>query len=150
MAEKISRRKFVVITLFSGVSLYAAGWWAFKVRKGDATDIIISIIRKKLGYMKIDKSQLKKFARDFQNTLSTKQRLIGSWSGMIRPLYSFVDIYKITPFSDKFKNFEEYTVTMFLLSCDFFTGGADLNRQVKYTALYDPLEMGCENPFANY
>jgi len=120
------------------------------VRKGDATDIIASIIRKKLNYMKINKSELKKFADDFQKTLSAKQSLIGSWSGMLRPLYSFLDIYKITPFSDKFENFEEYTVTMFLLSCDFFTGGADLNRQVKYTALYDPYEMGCENPFAVY
>jgi hypothetical protein len=127
-----------------------AGWWGFKVRKGDATDIIISIIRKKLGYLKIEKSELKRFARDFQKTFSGRQRLIGSWAGMIRPLYSLMDVYKITPFSDRFKNFEEYTVTMFLLSCDFFRKGADLTREVKYTAIYDPFEMGCENPFANY
>ncbi|UCC78304.1 MAG: hypothetical protein JSW64_08430 [Candidatus Zixiibacteriota bacterium] len=150
MAEKISRRKFVIITLFSGVSLYVAGWWAFKVRKGDASDIIISIIRKKLGYMKIDKSEVKRFAGDFQKTFSNKQRLIGGWAGMLRPFYSLLDIHKITPFSDKFKNFEEYAVTTFLLSCDFFRNGADLSREVKYTVLYDPYEIGCENPFANY
>lgn len=150
MGEKVSRRKFIIITLFSGVSLYVAGWWAFKVRKGDASDIIISIIRKKLGYLKIDKSELKRFADDFQKTLSKKQRIIGSWSGMLRPLYSLVDIYKITPISDKFENIEKYVITIFLLSCDFFRNGADLSREVKYVALYDPYEIGCENPFATY
>jgi hypothetical protein len=150
LGKKISRRKFVIITLFSGVSIYTAGWWAFKVRKGDTTDIIISIIRKKLGYMKIDDSELKRFARDYQNTMSEKLRLIGSWSGMLRPLYTLLDIHKITPYSDQFKGFEEFTVTLFLLSSDFFLNGADLNRPVKYEALYDPYESGCGNPFANY
>ena len=120
------------------------------MRKGDAADIIISIIRKKLNYMRIDKSELKEFADDFQNTLSAKQRMIGGWAGMLRPLYSIVDIYKVTPYSDKFKGFEEYAITTFLLSSDFFKNGADLSRKVKYIALYNPYEMGCENPFANY
>ena len=150
MAEKISRRKFVLITLFSGVTIYTAGWWAFKVRKGDASDIIISIVRKKLGYLKINKSELKRFASDFQKEMSRKQRIIGSWAGMLGPLYSLVEIYKISPISDRFRNFEELVVTTFLLSSDFFRNGADLNRDVKYIALYDPMETGCENPFAKY
>ena len=150
MPEKINRRKFVIVTLFSGLSLYIAGWWIFKVRKGDATDIIISILRKRLNYMKIDKSELKKFADDFQKIVTGKHRYYGSWAGMLKPLYAVFNIYKLTPFSDKFRDFEEYTVTMFLLSSDFFTGGADLSRQVKYIALYDPYESGCENPFAIY
>lgn len=139
----------MIITLISGVSIYAAGWWAFKVRKGDATDLIISIIRKKLGYLKIGNSELRKFAADYQNTFSARRKWGSSWAGILSPIYSVMDIYKITPYSDDFKGFEELTVTTFLLSSDFFRNGADLNREVKYIGLYDPYEQGCENPFAS-
>jgi len=150
LGKKIGRRKFVIVSLFSGVSLLFGGWWLFKVRKGDATDIIISILKKRVGYLKIDKVDLDKFAADYQNIISAKRRYLGSWSGLLTPIYRFVDIFDITPFSDDFRSFEEFTVTLFLLSSDFFDKGADLNRPVKYNGLYDPYQSGCDNPFAEF
>lgn len=150
MGKKISRRKFVIVSLFSGVSLLVGGWWFFKVRKGDATDIIVSILKKRAGYLKTDPADLEKFAADFQTIISAKRRYLGSWSGLLTPLYRVVDIFDITPFSEDFRSFEEFTVTLFLLSSDFFEKGADLNKPVKYYELFDPYENGCDNPFAKF
>ena len=149
MAKKLSRRKFIFATLLSGVSLYTAGWWIFKVRKRDATDIIVAILKKRLGYLKVDNSDLEKFASDFQQIISPKRRYFGSWSGIISPIYRAVDIFNATPYSEEFRSFEEFAVTLFLLSSDFFHYGADLDRKTKYTKLFDPYENGCDNPFVD-
>jgi hypothetical protein len=150
LGRKIGRRKFVIVSLFSGISLLFGGWWLFKVRKGDATDIIIAILKKRLGYLKIDPADLEKFAADFQNIISARRRYLGSWSGLLTLIYRVINIFDMTPFSDNFRSLEEFTVTLFLLSSDFFENGADLNKPVKYVGLYDPYETGCDNPFAKF
>jgi hypothetical protein len=150
LGKKIGRRKFVIVSLFSGVSLLFGGWWLFKVRRGDSTDIIMAILKKRLGYLKTEQADLEKFAADFQGIISARRRYLGSWSGLLTPLYAVVDIFDITPYSRDFESFEEFTVTLFLLSSDFFEKGADLNRPVKYYGLYDPYETGCDNPFAEF
>jgi hypothetical protein len=98
----------------------------------------------------MDPADLEKFAADFQNIISARRRYLGSWSGLMTPLYAIVDIFDLTPFSADFKSFEEFAVTQFLLSSDFFENGANLNKPVKYISLYDPYETGCDNPFAKF
>ena len=149
MAKKLSRRKFIFATLLSGVSLYTAGWWIFKVRKGDATDIIVAILKKRLDYLNVDDSDLQNFASDFQRIISPKRRYLGSWAGIISPIYSVVDVFDAMPYSKEFRSFEEFAVTLFLLSSDFFHHGADLKRKTRYAKLFDPYENGCDNPFVN-
>jgi len=126
------------------------GWWFFKARKREAADIIISILHKKLPYLELDETGLNNFALDFQKTLSEKQVLIGTWAGLLKPIYSIVDIFKFVPFSKKFEQFEGYVVTIFLLSSDFFYNGGDASRIINYRSFYDPYESGCDNPFAVY
>jgi hypothetical protein len=149
LAKKIGRRRFIFATILSGVSLYVAGWWIFKVRNGDATDIIVAILKKRLNYINVGDSDLEKFAADFQYAVSPKRRYLGSWAGILRPVYSVVDIFKISPYSKEFRSFEEFSVTIFLLSSDFFQHGADLDRKIRYLRLFDPYEYGCDNPFVN-
>ncbi len=110
----------------------------------------MAILKKRLGYLKTNGEDLVIFAEDFQNIISARRRYLGSWSGLLTPIYRIVNIFDLTPFSDDFRSFEEFTVTLFLLSSDFFEKGADLNRQVKYIGLYDPYETGCDNPFAEF
>lgn len=150
MSKNLSRRKFIGVSILSGLSLYVGGWWFFKARKRQAADMIISILHKKLPYLELDETGLNNFALDFQKTLSEKQVLIGKWAGLLIPVYSVVDIFKIVPFSKKFEQFEGFVVTIFLLSSDFFYNGADTSRVIKYRSLYDPFESGCDNPFVTF
>lgn len=149
MAKKLSRRKFIFGALISGISLYIGGWWIFKVRKNDATDIIVAMLKKRLGYLNVDDSDLHKFAGDFQATFSPKRKYVSSWVGILGPVYSVADIFKITPYSKEFSSFEEFTVTTFLLSTDFFDHRADLKRKTSYVGLFDIYDNGCNNPFIN-
>ncbi|MCP4583041.1 MAG: hypothetical protein GY839_15640 [candidate division Zixibacteria bacterium] len=150
MAKKINRRKFLASLVLSGMSLYTAGWWFFKVRKRDATGFIIAIIRKKLSYLKIEKKELIAFARVHQARMPENWRYYASWAGIFRPIYAVADIFKFAPNSDEFRQFEEYTMMQFLLSSDFFIYDADESRSLKFREYYDLRELECENPFAKF
>jgi len=149
MSDK-SRRGFFKKLIIGGTALYVGGWWFLKVRKGDATDYIKSALKKHLGYLKLDKDGVERFASEFQERISPGRRYWGSWVGIVGPLYSTVDLLRITPRSKKFKEFEEDIVTMYLLSSDFFIYDADMSRTIQYIQFYDTFEVGCANPFAQY
>ncbi len=150
MPKKISRRKFIGAAVLSGLAVYIGGYWFLKVRGKRAADIIAAILNKKLGYLQIEKAGVESFIADFQKTLSPKQILIGKYAGLFKPFYTYLNIFEYLSFTKKFKQFEEYVCTIFLLSSDFFYSGADVERVVKYSSLYDPYEAGCDNPFADF
>ena len=147
---KIGRRKFISGILAAGASIYIGGWWFFKVRKGDASDYIISVLRKRLDYLTLDNDGLKRFARDFQERTSPRRRYWNSWLGILSPVYAVFDFYKITPQPKRFSSFETEIVTQYLLGSDFFIYDADTNRTIHYLQFYDTFETGCANPFANF
>ena len=94
MADK-GRRGFFKKIIIGGATLYVSGWWFFKVRKGDATDYIKSVLKKHLGYLKLDEDGVNRFAIDFQERTSSKKRYWASWIGMISPVYSLFDMVKL-------------------------------------------------------
>jgi hypothetical protein len=120
---KRTRRSFLKRIIIGGAALYIGGWWLFKVRKGDATDYIKSVLKKHLGYLKLEKNGVDQFAYEFQNRISPRRRYWGSWIGIVGPLYSAIDLLKVMPKSQKFK---------------------------VYVQFYDTFETGCANPFAQF
>jgi len=150
MTKKINRRKFFISIVLSGMSLYTGGWWVFKCRKKDPTDLTIAIIRKKLNYLKIDKKEIVAFARVHRTQMPEDLCYYASWAGIFAPLYSIMDIFKYAPYSRQFRKFEEYTMMQFLLSSDFFINNADESLPVKFREYYDLHEQECENPFARF
>ena len=149
MADK-SRRSFFKNIIIGGTALYVGGWWFFKVRKGDATDYVKSVLKKHLGYLRHDEDGLNKFAIEYQERTSPKKRYWASWIGIIGPVYSMLDLVKFIPNSQKFKWLETDIVTMYILSSDFFIYDADMNRTVRYIQFYDTIDVGCANPFAKF
>ena len=147
---KNSRRGFLTTLIMGGAALYVGGWWCFKVRKGDASDHIKSVLRKRLGYLKLDKDGVDSFSREFQTRTSDKRRFWGSWIGIIAPVYALVDLVKILPKSRSFEEFEDDIITHYLLSSDFFDSETDTSRTIQYVQFYDTYEMGCANPFARF
>jgi hypothetical protein len=145
---KISRRKFLLATVPAAVSLYISGWWFFKVRNSDATDIVIQILKNNLSYLKLKDEDLATFAESLQQTLTGNIRQQISWAGIMRPIYSQVNIFSLSSLTrSTFAEFEEYVISKFLLSTDFFINNADENRNITYLGFY-PYERPCSNPFA--
>ena len=149
MTRNIGRRTFILSAVASAFSLYVGGWWAFKVRKNDATDIILAILHKRLGYLRLDESGLVRFAHDYQGRIPEKGAYLASWAGLLRPIYALFNPFELTPKAESFRQFEDHILTQFLLSSDFFQHNADETRIVRYLGYYDPYERLCENPFAS-
>jgi len=145
MTTKMNRRRFILSALVSGILLYAGGWWNFKVRKGDISDIVVTLVRKKLDYLQIDEAGLEQFAIDFAGTRAPMFALRLSWMGMFSPLYAHTNVLDSTNAVDVFG---EEVAKLFLLSSDFFWNGSDITREVKYIKFYNPYTRPCANPFA--
>lgn len=147
---KVSRRKFLFASVSATVSLYVSGWWFFKVRKSDATDIIIQVLKNNLSYLKLNDEDLVTFAESLQQNIPGSIRQQISWAGIMRPIYSHVDIFRLNPLTrSTFPEFEEFVVSKFLLSTDFFINNADEKREISYLGFY-PYERPCSNPFARF
>ena len=93
------------------------------------------IIRKQLGFLKLDEPGLIQFANEYSKGIDKYYKLTlkgynllgidASQSGKIHQL-----------------------VTTYLLSSDFFIHGMDESRTVKYLAMYDPYLRPCAHPFS--
>ena len=102
MTNKMTRRTFILSALVSGILLYAGGWWNFRVRKGDISDIVVTLVRKKLDYLQLDEAGLEKFANDFAQTTNPILTLRLSWMGMFSPLYAHTHLLDSTNAVDVF------------------------------------------------
>lgn len=147
---KLSRRRFLLAVVPASASLYVGGWWFFNVRKGESSQIIISILKKRLHYLNISDQTLEAFASDIQTSLPSGYRHTLSWAGMLEPAYSCVDIFHVTSRTKRiFEEVEEYIISKFLLSSDFFYNNAREDREVQYIGLYQYASF-CSNPFARF
>jgi hypothetical protein len=110
---------------------------------------IVSGVRRRLSFLQIDEAGLHAFAKDQVATLLAKRPSWYRWRVHFHSLFSKPSAqWGIS--SDRRSRrarMEDYLATVFLLSSDFFTTGADQSRVVQYVALYDPMRA-CGNPFA--
>lgn len=147
---KLTRRRFLLAVVPASASLYVGGWWLFNVRKGETSQIIISILKKKLYYLNISDQTLETFASDIHRYIPSGTRRSLSWAGMLEPAYSYVDIFHVTSRTKiRIEELEEYIISQFLLSSDFFYNDAREDREIQYIGLYKYASF-CSNPFAKF
>lgn len=147
MKQHFTRRQFISSSLLLGLSTYLGGWWLFKVRKNDITDIIKTMVRTELDYLQIDPISLANFSEDYSQHLQLPQPVLQrlSWMGMFSPLFPLGNLHQL----ENIALFSQQTAGMFLLSSDFFSHNSDTERVIKYVAIYDPYQRPCTaNPFA--
>ena len=141
-----SRRRFLLIA--SGIAVAAAvGVAGFAPSVTESQ--IVSHVRRRLGFLKLDEAGLRAFARDQVAQVLAKRP---TWS---RLQYHVLSLFtssasRYDRSSDRRSRLERITdgfAQTYLLSSDFFTQGADPARVVRYVGFYDPL-AGCGNPFA--
>jgi hypothetical protein len=139
----IKRRHFMLGLAGLGGVVGILGWRIIHATQEDA---VITILHKRLDYLKLDDAGVRQFARDFvaKTAISGgKLRLIAAFSPLYRRLVLSPDNF----LSHATRFGEERVVTRYLLSSDFFTTGADETRTVHYVDFFDPMRA-CGNPFA--
>jgi DNA-binding transcriptional regulator PaaX len=142
----IRRRQFLLGTLavvaVAGIAVVGFGRMA-----GEAE--IVSLVRRRLGFLRLDDAGLHAFARDQAAALLAKRP---TWNRM---KYHFLSVFsksftRWNRSSDRRSRKERLAdnlASTYLLSSDFFLNHADETRVVQYVSLYDPMRA-CGNPFA--
>jgi len=143
----INRRRLLLGGLGAvGVAGLAA--WGFG-RAGLEAEVA-AVVRRRLGFLKLDREGLHAYARDqvaamLNKKFPTWNRLRYHFLSAVAP--SFQRYYRSASRRSRIAKAEDALVSTYLLSSDFFWKGADASRIVKYIAFYDPMRP-CSNPFA--
>jgi len=136
----MKRRHVLMVSWAAVCGALAVGSLALDTEDG----AVEAIIRKRLGYLQLDRRGVQDFARDYaERGLMAVTKL--------RALSSSRWIYRNTPrswlgfFVPRMSFAEDRIVTAFLLSSDFFPG-CDERRVVRYRGFFDGERRS--NPFA--
>jgi len=142
-----SRRGFVKLGV-GAVALAGAGtlagWYLSEAE-------IVSAVRRRLTFLHLDEAGLHAFAKDQMSALLAKRPTWYRWKYHVRLLFqkptAAASWGRTSDRRSRRERMEDNLATVFLLSSDFFTNGADETRVVQYVVLYDPMRP-CGNPFA--
>ena len=141
----VNRRRILIIGL--GITAVAAlGVWGLDVASEAE---IVSTVRRRLGFLRLDEAGLHSFAKDYISSLLAKRPSWYRWK------YHFQSLFRkpgarwgiSTDTRSRRARFEDNLATQYLLSSDLFPNGADETRTIRYVALYDPMRA-CGSPFA--
>lgn len=146
MIKKYSpkRRLLLKTALISSIALATAG--VITWRNNKETDIIVAILKNKLGKLKIKNDDLLVFANEY---VESKQRYKKQFTylSLLSSIFIVITPYALLPMNHPLKRMEDNIVSNFLLSTDFFQQGANSNNEVRYLGFYDPYQRPCTNFF---
>ena len=141
---QFSRRKFLALGAgFGMMALYGAYKW----RWGDPTDVVVAILKRRVGYLRVEPNTFHTFAKDYLEHKKEYKGELAKLSVVSLPL-QFLSPYNWLRSGHALWRLEDNVVSLFLLSTDFFQNNADESRAVKYLSFYDPYIVVCRNPFA--
>ena len=129
-------------TVFAGAGFYA--WYKWTL--GDPRDLIVAILKRRVGYLKIEHPMFDEFATDYLNDKNEYVESLIRLSVISWPL-QFLTPYEMLPLAHPVVRLEDSTVSKYLLSTDFFHYHADEQRDIKFIAYYDPYNAPCRYPF---
>jgi hypothetical protein len=138
-----SRRKFLAWSLAAGIApAYALYAW----RWGDPAAIIVAILKRRVGYLRVEHGSFYEFARTYVSSRREYERQLATLSAVSLPM-QLISPYRWLRQGHALRRLEDSVVSDYLLSTDFFFHGADEQRAVTYVAFYDPYARPCSNPF---
>lgn len=138
---KVTRRAFISLGLGVLPVVGVQRW-----RRRAAPDLIVAILERRVGYLKVDTESFRSFAAEFIVGRGQYERQIAAVSVLSGPL-RYWSPYAWLPHAHAFRRLEDSIVSHYLLSTDFFVHDADETRLVNYLGLYNPFESVCRNPF---
>ena len=143
----IPRRRLLLGAVGLG-AIAGLGLWGFGRAVIEAE--IVSLLRKRLAFLKLNEEGLRAYAKDQTGALLAKRptlsRLRYHFVSAVGP--SFKRFARSTDTRSRMERMEDTVVSTFLVSSDFFLHGADESRVVQYLNLYDAMVHPCASPFA--
>lgn len=141
---KLTRRKLLAFGGGLGVTaLYGAAKW----RWGNPADVIVSILKRRVGFLSVDRESFHVFAKSYLAFREEYLQQLRHLSAFSMPL-GYFSPYGWVKQGHAFRRLEDNVVSEYLLSTDFFHHGADERRPIQYVTFYDPMRSPCRNPFA--
>lgn len=141
---KTSRR---TLLFFGGAAGLLAVFGGYKFLRGDPKEIIVAILQRRVGYLRVDPKTFDAFAEQYVKNQRQYERQLGHLSAVAWPMRYFTP-YEWFKQGTPIRRLEDNVVSNYLLSTDFFQNGADESRQVEYVAYYDPGIAACRHPWA--
>lgn len=130
----------------SAVTLVLGGGYGLlKWFTAEPADIIIAILKRRIGYLNVDRDTFKVFAGDYVKWKAGEGRKLKMLSVVSFPA-QHISPYDLLPQGNPVRRLENNVVSQFLLSTDFFQNGANENRKIHYRQFYNPLVTICANP----
>lgn len=140
---RVTRRTFMSLSLTAGALALFAG---YRWRRRAAPDLIVAILERRVGYLRVDPRTFRTFAVEYVAGRRRYERQIAAVSVLSGPL-RFWSPYAWLPHGHAFRRLEDSIVSHYLLSTDFFVHDADERRIVNYLGFYNPFDTVCRNPF---
>jgi hypothetical protein len=142
---RLRRRGFLVLGAGSAVVI-ATGYGVTRWYRGDPASVIVAILERRVGYLKVDRASFQHFAIDYLESRKEYKRELALMALFSLP-YRYVTPYPFLKQGNSLRRLESNVVSRYLLSTDFFEHGADESRPVSYVEFYDPYGTACRNPF---
>jgi hypothetical protein len=141
----IKRRRLLLGGLGLAAVAVAGVWGAEFVGESE----IASGIRRRLPFLRFDDAGLHSFAKDYLSSMLKKRPSWYRWKYHFHSLFHKAAARwgMSTDTRSRREHLEDFFATLYLLSSDFFTSGADQSAVIHYVGLYDPMRA-CGNPFA--
>lgn len=140
----VTRRNFL---LTSGAAVL--GVLSFSGVRAEPEDIVVAVLKRRVGYLNVDPAVFKVFARDYLAWKAKDAKRLRILATFALPLRLFSP-YELLPQGNALRRLENDVVGRFLLSTDFFRNGADESKPVVYLGYFDPLTRPCSNPLMQF
>jgi hypothetical protein len=142
---KASRRTILSAAIVAGLCLVLGFIARFSFVR--AEDIIIAILRRRLGFLDIEAESFEDFASRYVAHKADQRRKLEILA-VLSPLWAVWTPYAWLPMGHPLRRLEDNVVSNFLQSTDFFQNGADETRRVQYLGFFMVGDTRCPNPFA--
>lgn len=138
------RRRSFLFGLSGAVALAGLGAW--RLVSTNQQEAMIAVLRKRLGYLRLDDADLRRFANDLVASGQLSPIRLKALAAFA-PLYEHLSLTGHDLWLQAVRHGEERVTTAFLLSSDLFKNGSNTSLPVRYLGPYDPMHA-CSAPFA--
>ena len=142
---RLRRRRFLLLGAGSAVVI-VTGYGVARWYRGDPASVIVAILERRVGYLKVDHTSFERFAVDYLESRKAYKSELALMALFSLP-YRYVTPYAFLKQGHSLRRLESNVVSRYLLSTDFFEHGADESRPVAYVEFHDPYSIACRNPF---
>lgn len=139
--SKLTRRLFIT---GAATAVVAGSYVGYKLVWGTPEEIVVAILERRLGHLRVDSSSFETFASAYVEHKHEVQGKLKKLSVISGP-YQYSTAYDLVPMGHALRRMEDNVVGRYLMSTDFFEHGADESREIRYVAFYDPALTPCRN-----